>query len=259
MDRDGRIHKWTLYSYLGRPRHESVVMTEPTMAVTFLNGVTELGREDSVSFGRDADICVDELNTSLHRVAGRVFERDGWWYLENLGSRMDLVLSQTGSSRSTLLPSGMTCTLIDQHWTVRFTAGPCSYELTGSLSHAPLRAHEPGSSLQPETSSPRLLPVDFSQTEREVLLVLCQLHPAYQGQKGVVPADKEIASVLGVGPKAVDNALGRVTRKLRETGRLEPERGDGVRLSRRQVIVDVVTSQNLLSQGLGAGSASQPQ
>lgn len=221
-------------------------MTTPMMAVTFLDEVTEVHPGDSLSFGRDADICIDELNTGLHRVAGRLFEAHGWWHLENLGSRMDLLLSRTGSSRSTLLPPGMSCTIIDQHWTVRFEAAQCSYELTGSLSHAPLRAQQFGSPLDVDTAVPPVTPVAFSSTEREVLLVLCQMHDAYQGSRGVLPTDKEIASVLGLRPKSVDNALGRIVNKLRAAGHQVLDSQNGLRVQRRQVVVDLVKSHNLL-------------
>lgn len=46
----------------------------------------------ALTFGRAADLVIDEDNRYLHRVVGRFSEHEGVWWLENLGSHIELEL-----------------------------------------------------------------------------------------------------------------------------------------------------------------------
>lgn len=65
---------------------------DEVLRVVFLAEERTLRAGDSLTFGRAADLVVDEENRYLHRVLGRFGEHLGVWWLENLGSHIELEL-----------------------------------------------------------------------------------------------------------------------------------------------------------------------
>jgi hypothetical protein len=61
-----------------------------TLTVDLAGEVRALAPGEVLTFGRAADLVVDEANRYLHRVLGRFSWHGGWWWVENLGSQVDL-------------------------------------------------------------------------------------------------------------------------------------------------------------------------
>jgi hypothetical protein len=100
--------------------------------VDFCGEERALSPGDSLTFGRSAELCIDD-NPYLHRVLGRVVERSGVWWLEHLGRRGTLVVRDVHRPSTSVLAPGATVALNQAEFAVDFTAGPTRYELRGAL------------------------------------------------------------------------------------------------------------------------------
>ena len=89
---------------VARPTTRPEVMDPNQLTVGFIDEFRELSPGQSLTFGRMADLVVDEGNQYLHRILGRLVFHDGLWWVENLGSQIELyLLGADGTSVS--LPS----------------------------------------------------------------------------------------------------------------------------------------------------------
>lgn len=98
----------------------------------------EPGQE--LTFGRHADLVIDEANQYLHRVLGRFVHHQGRWWVENLGSQIELTVvagdgpstavpvRATGAPRSAArlpsTPSGVTFAVADARYRIDVRVGP---------------------------------------------------------------------------------------------------------------------------------------
>jgi hypothetical protein len=86
----------------------------------------------SMSFGRAGDLVID-TNMYLHRLLGRFIERDGVWWLDNLGSRTPVVVRDANGPSSAIVSAGGSHALTHGEFVVSFSAGPSHYEVLGAL------------------------------------------------------------------------------------------------------------------------------
>lgn len=101
---------------------------EEPLRVEFAGDCWELDRDDSITFGREADIVID-TNPHLHRRLGRLRWHDGVWWLSNVGSAIALDVCDAASpSRMTIAP-GTSAPVPFRSNQVRFKAGGAAYEL----------------------------------------------------------------------------------------------------------------------------------
>ena len=100
----------------------------PQLAVEFLGDQRLLSPGEDLTFGRAADLVVDE-NRYLHRVLGRFSSTAGWWWLTNLGSSIPVTISDAKSPSFTKLAPGATTVISFDSASVSFEAGGATYEL----------------------------------------------------------------------------------------------------------------------------------
>jgi len=87
--------------------------------------------EQVLTFGRSGDLVVDAANRYLHRVLGCFADRDGVWFLQNMGRHTTIrVIDRTGPDRIEVGP-GAQAALTFAEFAVVFDAGPSSYEIRG--------------------------------------------------------------------------------------------------------------------------------
>ncbi len=105
-------------------------MTE--LHVTFVDELTVVPSGGLVTFGRSADVTVDESNPYMHRIVGTFFERDNVWWLANKSRHASLTMvGDTG--KVALLPPGAVAALAESSGSVRFEFGRSSYEVGWAL------------------------------------------------------------------------------------------------------------------------------
>ncbi|CAN5690182.1 hypothetical protein BH10ACT1_BH10ACT1_02260 [soil metagenome] len=84
------------------PTRSPHVMDPHQLTVEFIDDYRELAPGQELTFGRGADLVVDEGNQYLHRILGRLLFHDGHWWVENLGSQIELSLLGADGTSVTL-------------------------------------------------------------------------------------------------------------------------------------------------------------
>lgn len=103
-------------------------MTDRTLVVDFCGELTEIAPEGDLTFGRAADLVVDD-NPHLHRVLGRLWQWGGVWWLSNEGRAITIIVTDEGSRSSAVVAPGGRVALTFPDAAIRFRAGVTDYEL----------------------------------------------------------------------------------------------------------------------------------
>ena len=112
-----------------RPSPSGSDMGRDDLVVQFLDDQRVLHPGESLQFGRQGDLVIDEANPFLHRIVGRFSNRSGAWWVSNEGSRLPLVAIGENGERAEL-PSGGSVAVFDGETRVLFEAGSARYEVT---------------------------------------------------------------------------------------------------------------------------------
>jgi hypothetical protein len=104
------------------------------LEVDFCGERRRLGPGDELTFGRAADLAVDEANAYLHRIVGRFVWHAGFWWVENLGAHIELELLAADVTAVRLGPrpvdgDPLAAPLTSGDARLRFAAGGLQYEL----------------------------------------------------------------------------------------------------------------------------------
>lgn len=101
----------------------------PELRVEFCGEEYSAAAGQALSFGRSADIVIDD-NRFLHRVLGEFRFANGLWWLHNVGSSIGLGLNDDTSTSSARIAPGSSMPIPYEAATLRFDAGGTSYELS---------------------------------------------------------------------------------------------------------------------------------
>lgn len=220
---------------------------DDVLTIDFVGEVHELRVGDSLTFGRRADLHIDD-NPYLHRVVGRFVERQGLWWLQNHGSRIALELRDVDSpARYTVLP-GQQVAVVAQKFLVGFSAGQATYELEGHRSGMALRAEDEALSMGTATVDFGVVPLS---AEQHLLLVALSERRLTTGEREVA-TNQAVADRLGWTITKFNRKLDHLCAKLAREG-VRGLRGgpDGLALDRRLALVEhavdvrLVTSEDL--------------
>ena len=181
------------------------------LAVEFLGDRRDLADGDDLTFGRAADLEVDD-NQFMHRLVGRFVCREGVWWVQNLGTRSRLELLDVDSGTLVELAPGQQLPIVARTFVVRFTAGPTSYELNGVRSGEPLRADAAGEVVGTAT-------VDFGDvplSPEQHLLVVALFESKLR--TGRIEGGSVMAARLGWSANKFNRKLDVVCEKLHRAG-----------------------------------------
>ena len=181
------------------------------LAVEFLGDRRDLADGDDLTFGRAADLEVDD-NQFMHRLVGRFVCREGVWWVQNLGTRSRLELLDVDSGTLVELAPGQQLPIVARTFVVRFTAGPTSYELNGVRSSEPLRADAAGEVVGTAT-------VDFGDvplSPEQHLLVVALFESKLR--TGRIEGGSVMAARLGWSANKFNRKLDVVCEKLHRAG-----------------------------------------
>lgn len=189
-------------------------MADSLLTVDFAGEVHRIASTQTLEFGRSAELDID-TNRFLHRRAGRFRFQSGLWFLANLGSSMHLsVIDDESLSLMTLAP-GRECALTFLPATVRFRAGPTTYELLldGALA-------EPDSTVSmgelTGTATEQAIPLTLDQ--RLLIIALAELALREPAQGTRVPTTRQAAERLGWSLTRFNRKLDNVCAKLTNAG-----------------------------------------
>jgi hypothetical protein len=200
---------------------------------------------ESLTLGREADVVIDD-NGFLHRRFLMVEDRDGFWFLHNVGSQLGATVSDSNGAMEAFLAPGASIPLAFQETTVVFTAGPTTYEVEistdGRAFSAPVVAVESGGGTT--IGSAKL-------TTEQMVMVLSLAESRLRRSGGLgstLPSSQEAASRLGWGVKKFNRKLDNVCDKLDRLG-VRGLRGDvsSYASNRRARLVEYAVATRLVT------------
>jgi hypothetical protein len=202
------------------------------------------------TIGRDGDLVVDDENRYLHRHFLTIDRRDGVWMLANSGTQLSASVSDHGGRVAAHLAPGGVFPIVSPSTTVRFTAGPTTYELS---------VHVPGLAFSPPALSrdtSRAADADATEgraalSPEQLLVVLVLAEPVLRAGRLVastLPANAEAASRLGWTVTKFNRKLDSLCSKLAERG-VRGLRGgpDRLAIGRRARLVEYAIGAQLVT------------
>lgn len=178
------------------------------------------GRRESIPagtvfvIGRAADLSIDS-NPYMHRRFLEISERDGMWWLANVGSGLTAsVASADGLAQSWLAP-GSSMPLVFGVTTIMFTAGSTTYEL--SLT-AETPFYEVSTSWTPVSEASGVAEL-LSPMQRIVLTALAEPLLRRRAEGAVqLPTAEQVATRLGWPVEKLERRLGSLSDKFARHG-----------------------------------------
>ncbi len=187
-----------------------------TMTVDFLGELYRRGPGESLTVGREADVVVDDENPFLHRVFLMVGERQGLWWLDNVGSQLTATVSDgSGGLQSWLAPGGA-LPLVFAHTVVWFTAGSTTYEFDIYLDDS---SYEPVEAVPASDGTVTIGRVQLTPEQKLLIVALCE-NVLRRGERGAghVPQSGAAAQRLGWTITKFNRKLDNVCEKLSDLG-----------------------------------------
>lgn len=219
-------------------------MANDLLTVDFAGEMHRIAPTQALEFGRGAELNIDS-NRFLHRRAGRFQFQSGIWFLVNLGRSMHLsVIDDESLSQMTLAP-GRECALTFLPATVRFRAGPTTYELLLDGGAVELAGAESSVDLAGTATDPAI-PLTLDQ--RLLIIALAELALREPAQGTRVPTTRQAAERLSWTLTRFNRKLDNVCAKLTKAG-VAGLRGAPSALAsgRRYALVDFAVSSGLVT------------
>ncbi len=217
--------------------------------MTFIDETYVLDPGDELTFGREADLVVDDANPYLHRLLGTFVHHDGSWWLRNDGRNIELTVVTDRGTRIALAPRSSQ-TLTGGGGVVRFQAGALRYELTyeQATPAGPAIPDRPDPSVTASRTR-EFGALRLNVEQRQMLVALAEpwlrdpTAPRFE-----LPANAEIAGRLGWSLRKFDRKLDYLCRRLDELGvRGVRGRAGEQAAERRRVVVDHVLTHGLVT------------
>lgn len=220
------------------------------LTVDFVGVQTPLVPGETFVIGREGDLIVDD-NHFLHRQFLTLSDPGGVWLLTNVGDQLAATVSDPQGRLEAFLGPGAVLPVVFEETTIRFTAGPTTYEIT-------LRHDEPAFRPSPlaedvgedsggvETIGRILLTLD------QQLLILALAEAGLKsggGASAVLPTSAQAARRLDWTVTKFNRKLDNVCDKLSKLG-VRGLQGDAGRLAsnRRARLVEYALAVRLVTR-----------
>ncbi len=219
-------------------------MPADELVVEFLGEEYPVDQQATFSFGRSADLDVDD-NRHLHRRLGLFDYADGMWWLHNVGSAVTIeVVDRNSPSRLTLAP-GATMALVFEEAALRFQAGATSYELNVDVPLTPPRVVV----MADGEGTPTVTGAELSFTPDQLRCMVALAEPRLRDPSVVdLPTNRAAAASLGWKLTKFNRKLDNVCTKVGNAGVSGLHGGAGaLATKRRERLVDFALSANLVT------------
>lgn len=213
------------------------------LTVDFIGELHELQSDDSLTFGRRAELVIDD-NPYLHRVVGRFVHRQGLWWLQNHGSRVHLELRDLDSAARFEVIPGQQVALVQRTFAVTFSAGQAGYEVIGRRSGESYLADEEGLPIGTATMAFGVVPLSADQ--HRLLVAMCERRLVDGGRD--LPTNQAVAARLDWTLTKFNRKLDHLCAKLAREG-VRGLRGgpEGLANDRRSVLVEHAVDSGLVT------------
>ena len=199
------------------------------------------------TIGRDADYVIDDENRFLHRHFLQLDRPGPVWVLHNTGDQLTATVSDAGGLLEAFLAPGAVLPLVFERTTVRFTAGPTTYEFTIRMADAAFQAVHVDESPGGDTTIGR---VTMTPDQLRLVLALAEPHLLGGGRPGTaMPSTSQAAERLGWTTTKFNRKLDNVCQKLAARG-VRGLHGEPGRLAsnRRARLVEYALAMRLVAR-----------
>lgn len=197
----------------------SLIGSAAQLIVEFAGEERALDPGDELTFGRSADLVIDE-NRYLHRVLGRFTYGRGTWWLTNLGSAIPLTVSDVAGPSFARVAPGSTIAVSFDSATITFEAGGSNYELhvdvLGPVAGTDVEDVDLEGISDEITTTASSLPLTDEQ--RLLLVALAEAQLLDPSSTIDLPTNRQVASRLGWTVTKYNRKLDGLCRKFSAAG-----------------------------------------
>lgn len=195
----------------------------------------------TLTFGRAADLVIDEDNLYLHRVVGRFVGHGNLWWIENHGQHIDLEVESDTGVRAHLpahdagaATAPAMAPLVGSRSCVRFSAGGLRYEVDAYHGGVPAPALGSPEVAGRETSQFGRL--ELTDDERTLLAALAEpvLRDLASAGPDRLPTNREVAARLGWPLTKFNRKLDYLCVRLAKVGVRDLQGGRGAEATNRR-------------------------
>ena len=189
--------------------------SSPALHIDFAGEAYEVTPGTRFTIGRSGDLAIDD-NPYLHRLFLQVGYAEGLPWIVNLGDQLSATVSDTDGRVQAWLAPGARLPIVFEHTTVRFTAGPTTYEFELHMGEPvfaePVKVPE-------STGDTTVGPMPFTPDQRLLILALAEPILRQDGRSSAsIPSSAEAAKRLGWTTTKFNRKLDNVCQKLAKIG-----------------------------------------
>ena len=193
------------------------------LRIEFIGDEIDVVAGKTFVIGREGDLVIDD-NPFLHRQFLTLTDASGVWVLANVGDQLAATVSDAEGRLEAFLGPGAVLPIVFDETTVRFTAGPTSYEFTlrddaPTFTASPLNetiAETPGDASGTNTTIGRVV---LTHDQRLLILALAESGlTSAGGRSAVLPTSSQAARRLGWTTTKFNRKLDNVCDKLSKLG-----------------------------------------
>lgn len=216
------------------------------LTIDFAGDAVEVDGGVPFIVGRDGDLAITD-NPYLHRRFLEFRREDRIWWLTNLGTQTTATVDDAASGLHAWLAPGARMPIVNGATSIRFTAGPTSYELIVTLDDAP-GEFEPTVS-DDDDGTETLGRLHLTDDQRLMLVVLAESALRHgMGGMADIPSAAAGAQRVGWTQKKFEKKIDNVCDRLANAG-VRGLKGDlaNQAVSRRVRLVEYVVSTRLIT------------
>lgn len=186
------------------------------LTVDFCGELYQRDAGDTLTLGREADVVIDEDNAFLHRQFLMLSQRQGLWWLNNVGSQLTATVSDGQGGLQAWLAPGGALPVVFAHTVVWFTAGSTTYEFDVFLDDS---SYEPVEAVPAVDGNLTIGRVQLTPDQKLLIIALCE-NVLRRGDRGAghVPQSGAAAQRLGWTVTKFNRKLDNVCDKLDRQG-----------------------------------------
>jgi len=217
-------------------------LADGCLIVDFCGELTALNPNEQLTFGREADLFIDD-NRYLHRRLGRFENTAGHWWVANIGTKIDLNLYDQATRASAVVTPGTSQALTGPNLVVRFVAGRHTYELLVQW------ATETTVDTAPPSDTIGVDSISWTDEQRLLLTILAEdlLRNPSTAETFKLPTNQDARSRLGWSEAKFNRKLDNICERLTTAGVRGLEKGVNKRNNlRRRILATYVVHEAIV-------------
>lgn len=187
------------------------------LSLWFLDEEFVVDPAETFRFGRAGDLVVDEDNLYMHRTVGSIRFHQSLWWLHNESESAPIEIIG-GDGLQTMVPAGAQAPLSQTDSQLRFTFGQFNYEIESQLEAPPTPRPIAIADGEDSTSTLRFGHIELNRDQRLMIAALGGESLRSGTRPDAIPANAEVAALLGWTVKKVERKLDHLCSRLTDSG-----------------------------------------